>query len=152
MPNLKSGWCFNCFKTSHKSRHCNSHKLCWHCNRKYHNLFVQAPRWVTILLQVAKLLVKWNPLSHLPKASSLQKILPVLVSSNQLFCYTLLRLLPVVVQSSSVTVHVLFNSDSQLSYITERPRDNYSLRLNLNTFGTRHYKMQEYSFVKIPPR
>ena len=33
---LRSGRCFNCLKTNHKSRDCDSHKTCRHCHRKHH--------------------------------------------------------------------------------------------------------------------
>ena len=33
---LRAGRCFNCLKTNHKSRECESNKTCRHCNRKHH--------------------------------------------------------------------------------------------------------------------
>jgi len=51
--------------------------------------------------------------------------------------------------SSGVTVRILFDSGSQLSYVTERLKGQLRLKsvkiekLHLNTFGTCHYKTQE---------
>jgi len=57
--------------------------------------------------------------------------------------------------SSGVSVRVLFDSGSQLSYVTENLKRQLRLkpvkieRLHLNTFGTRNYKTQECNVVKL---
>ena len=33
---FRSGWCFNCLKTTHKSQEYRSTRTCQHCNRKHH--------------------------------------------------------------------------------------------------------------------
>jgi len=54
-----------------------------------------------------------------------------------------------------VLVHGLFDSDSQLSYVTERLQKELHLRptkieqLNLNTFGCNDYKTQECAVVSL---
>lgn len=59
------------------------------------------------------------------------------------------------VDGSSVPVRVLFDSGSQLSYVTERLQDRLRLKpiriekLHLNTFGTRGYKTQACNVVKL---
>ena len=57
--------------------------------------------------------------------------------------------------SSGVTVRILFDSGSQLSYVTKRLKGQLRLKsvkiekLHLNTFGTCHYKTQESSVLKL---
>ena len=59
------------------------------------------------------------------------------------------------INGSSVPVRVLFDSGSQLSYITEKLQNQLHLnpvkieKLHLNTFGTRSYKTQACNVVKL---
>ena len=59
------------------------------------------------------------------------------------------------INASTVPVRVLFDTGSQLSYITERLQDQLHLKpvkiekLHLNTFGTHSYKTQACNVVKL---
>lgn len=156
---LRSGRCFNCLKTSHKSRDCDSRKTCRHCHRKHHqsicsqigsresNTPIQTPSQV----EVSQPPDGVTSVSNTTSTTSRCKNQPtVLLQTARATAFSNAD-----GSGVGVSVRVLFDSGSQLSYVTERLQARLKLppikieRLHLNTFGSRHYKTQECHVVKL---
>ena len=142
---LRSGQCFNCLKTNHKSQDCGSTRICRHCNRKHHQ---------SICEQVY--LAGSNPGNNTEtsdngsnsEAISSTNTSSVTKSQRTILLQTAHTLAFAEPSSPAVQVHILLDSGSQLSYITERLQCHLSLKhtkfekLHLNTFGSNSYKTQ----------
>ena len=103
---LKSGRCFNCLKTSHKSRDCNSRKMCRYCHRKHHQSICSTPRVNQDSPSTSSQILP--PLEVPLMASSLLQLPQMLARSNQSFCCKLPRLLPLVVLEAQVCLSVCY--------------------------------------------
>ena len=151
---LQSGRCFNCLKTNHKSRDCDSHKTCRHCHRKHHQ---------SICNQVEGQENKntgqtpGNQEDGQPPGKTTTTTTATSTFKNQqtVLLQTARAMAYRDIDGSSVPVRVLFDSGSQLSYITDKLQTQLQLKpvkiekLLLNTFGTRGYKTQACNVVKL---
>ena len=139
---FKTAECFNCLKTSHKLRDCDSHILCRHCHRKHDQSIcsgakesdnppspsTQAPAQVESTQSASEGIFTTNNTT-----SSCKKQPTVLLQTAQAVASS-------APGSSGVTVRILFNSGSQLSYFTERLRLKQvkieKLHLNMSAHAT----------------
>ena len=140
----KTGRCFNCLKSHHKSRDCDSRKNCRHCHRRHHQSIceqlVNAGTAQGGSSQSQPTQSQNSQTSSLPSqtvtTSSCNKML-----KNQT---VLLQTARVVAISShgAIPVRLLLDNGSQLSYITTSLQSRLKLeplrkeRLHLNTFGS----------------
>ena len=152
----RSGRRFNCLKTNHKSRDCDSRKTCRYCHRKHHQ---------SICSQANSQNNKTTSqnLGH-NEASQSSYVMPTNTTTTTtnsikkrqtVLLQTAQAMASSDVDGSSIPVRVLFDSGSQLSYITERLQDQLRLKplrfekLHLNTFGTQSYKTQACAVVRL---
>ena len=149
---LRSGRCFNCLKTNHKSRDCGSTRTCRHCNRKHHQSICERvyPAGSN----------PGNNTETSDKGSNSEAISSTNTSSVTKYQRTIVlqtahALACAEPSSPAVRVRILLDSDSQLSYITERLQRQLSLKhtrfekLHLNTFGGNSYKTQTCAVVRF---
>ena len=152
----RSGRCFNCLKTNHKSQDCDSRKTCCYCHRKHHQSICSQANSQDNKTTSQNL--GPNEASQLFDGSSINTT--TTTTNNIRSRQTVLLQTPQAMASrdingSSIPVRVLFDSDSQLSYITERLQDQLHLKpfkfekLHLNTFGTQNYKTQACAVVRL---
>ena len=151
----RSGRCFNCLKTNHKSRDCDSRKTCRYCHRKHHqSICSQANSQDKTTSQnlgrnEASQLFDGSPTNTTTTTTNNIK------SRQTVLLQTAQAMASRDIDGSSIPVRVLFDSGSQLSYITERLQDQLHLKpfkfekLHLNTFGTQNYKTQACAVVRL---
>ena len=146
---LSANRCFNCLRPDHKARDCTSTKSCRHCHRKHHQSICD----------------RLNPS---PKEPGNQAVQSVETSSSTANVgmknpqTVLLQTARVVASGESeqpqALVRVLFDSGSQLSYVSEKLQRQLKLKpiriekLHLNTFGSSGYKSQSCGVVKLSLR
>ena len=163
---LKTGKCFNCLRANHKSHECDSTKTCRYCNRKHHQSICEkgtttlGPRTVDRTSnnsqsgrQVEQSHTRDGPNSN-PSNSTVQA-----TTSARNHKTVLLQTAHAIALADPsgppVPVRILFDSGSQLSYVTERLQQQLHLkpmkfeRLHLNTFGHVGYKTQECAVVSL---
>ena len=146
---LRSGRCFNCLKTNHKSKECNSSRTCRHCGRKNHQSICESNDPPS----ANKGHDRSNEVGALPqnvangghneqnKGTVTTNSASLVKNQQTVLLQTAHALASANPGGSTVCVRILFDSGSQLSYVTERLRAQLGLRqtriekLHLNTFG-----------------
>ena len=109
---LKSGRCFNCLKTRHKSRDCDSTRTCRNCHQHHHQSICDCPP-TSQDSEPAK-----NATTNTTtKVSNGKKV--VLLQTAQAMA---------IGESVKLPVKVLLDSGSQLSYITNSLRERLKLK------------------------
>lgn len=147
---LRSGRCFNCLKTNHKSRDCGSTRTCRHCNRKHHQSICER---VYPAGSNPGNNTETSDKGSNSEAISSTNTSSVTKSQRTILLQTAHALAFAEPSSPAVWVRILLDSGSQLSYITERLQHQLSLKhtkfekLHLNTFGSNSYKTQTCAVV-----
>ena len=122
---LKTGRCFNCLKTRHKSKDCDSTRTCRYCHQRHHQSICDHLPVSPDLEKARKVTTNTTT-----KASNGKKV--VLLQTAQAVA---------IGDSAQIPIRILLDSGSQLSYITNTLRQRLKLKstrrekLSLNTFG-----------------
>ena len=141
---LKASQCFNCLKQNHKCRDCPSTKVCRHCHKKYHQSICEQ----FMLKGSSNSGAERSPDENTATANTTNT-----VKDRRTILLQTARVM--VFSEQPVPVRVLFDSGSQMSYITENlqrklnPKPVKVERLYLNTFGTTNYKTQSCNIVRL---
>lgn len=149
----KSGRCFVCLKTNHKSKDCNSPRTCRHCNNKHHQSICEQGHVTKPLgqdplkehIEVQRDEVTTGCASV--NSCSKNKRTVLLQTARAIACNE--------GNTRSIPVRVLFDNGSQRSYITDSLQSKLGLtpvkkeKLRLNTFGESRYKTQNCEAVKL---
>ena len=137
---LKTGRCFNCLKTRHKSRDCDSTRTCRHCHQRHHQSIC----------------------GHLSAHPDPEKTSSNVTTSTATRAkvgkkVVLLQTAQVTAigESTQLPVRVLLDSGSQLSYITTNLRERLRLKsiqrekLSVNTFGNSSFNVRSCDVVRF---
>ena len=159
---IKTGRCFNCLRINHKSYNCQSTKTCRLCNRKHHQSICENSctfdsnsmnRTPTDSLPTRP---TEQPASNSVSNSGTGQVTTSTTTSTKNHKTVLLQTAHAMALANPngpfVPACVLFDSGSQLSYVTERLQKELHLkieRLHLNTFGCNDYKTQECAVVSL---
>ena len=139
---LSANRCFNCLKSDHKVRDCTSTKTCRHCHRKHHQSLCD--RLPPLKESSSETVDTTNNTANTSTRSSQT----VLLQTARVVAFGESK-------QPQAPVRVLFDSGSQLSYISEKLQRQLKLKpmriekLHLNTFGTAGYKSQSCGVVKL---
>ena len=139
----QSGKCFNCLKTNHKSRDCDSRKTCRYCHRKHHqSICSQANSQNNNSISQNLGRNEASQSSDVTPTNTTTTTTNNIKKRQTVLLQTAQTMASRDINGSSIPVRVLFDSGSQLSYITERLQNQLHLKpfrfekLHLNTFGT----------------
>ena len=134
----RSGRCFNCLRSNHKSKDCDSSKNCRNCHRRHHqSICEQCPT------------IKLEPVTSdrgIPSQQNADQQVSVSNFASQVDGKRIVLLQTAHVEpigdQAAIPVRVLLDNGSQLSYITTSVKTRLNLkpirqeRLSLNTFGS----------------
>ena len=143
---LKSGRCFNCLKTRHKSRDCDSQRNCRHCNRRHHqSICDQSPAFQKI-----------NDDSKYPEKTTSTTTSASKKATKGTRVILLQTARAVAINGTEqVSIRILLDSGSQLSYITKDLQERLRLKpirrekLQLNTFGNSAFDTRSCEVVQL---
>jgi len=139
---LKAGRCFNCLKLRHKSKDCDNPRSCRHCNRRHHQSICEK-----------------QPLP--PKSDDVEQTVNATASTdskpNKGKRVILLQTARAVAvgPAGRVPIRILFDSGSQLSYITKTLKERLGIeplrkeKLHLNTFGSATFDSRSCDVVRF---
>ena len=141
---MRTGRCFNCLKSNHKSKDCDSRKTCRYCRRRHHQSICEHPVNANATPNVNPVTPNppaqdppaQNPQSQAVTTSSCNKI-----PNNQTVLLQTARAIAISAHGT-VPIRALLDNGSQLSYITTTLQSKLKLepirreKLHLNTFGS----------------
>ena len=149
---LKAGRCFNCLKQNHKCRDCPFSKGCRYCRKKHHQSIILCEQFMSNSSPNAGADHERTPEENATTANTTNTIKDrrtiILLQTAKVMAFG-------EASKKSIPVCVLFDSGSQMSYITENLQAKLNLkpikveRLHLNTFGTTSYKTQSCNIVRL---
>ena len=140
---LKAGRCFNCLKLRHKSKDCDSPRNCRYCNRRHHQSICDK-----------------RPLPPKP-ANDIEETMNATASTdskpNKGKRVILLQTARAVAvgPAGRVSIRMLLDSGSQLSYITKTLKERLGIepirkeKLHLNTFGSASFDPRSCDVVNL---
>ena len=147
----RSGRCFNCLRSNHKSKDCDSSKNCRYCHRRHHqSICEQCPT------------IKREPVTSdrgIPSRQNADQQVSVSNFASQVDGKRIVLLQTAHVEAigdqAAVPVRVLLDNGSQLSYITTSVKTRLNLkpirqeRLSLNTFGSNSFTTRGCDVVRL---
>ena len=143
---LKSGWCFNCLKTRHKSRDCECSRNCRYCNKRHHqSICNQSPVFQKHSDDTDKTTSTTTSASS--KASKSKKV--ILLQTARAIAIN---------GNERVPIRLLLDSGSQLSYVTKTLQEHLKLnpirkeKLHLNTFENSSFEARSCDVVRFKIR
>ena len=159
---IKTGRCFNCLRTNHKTKECLSTKTCRICHKRHHQSICNS------VSSQAEPFVPLAPAMAPQKSSATNDSITSDDSANSTECHastnqdekTVLLQTAFAIATDDETqkeagVRILFDNGSQRSYVTEnvcaklRSRPIHSERLQVNTFGGQQFKVKQCKVVRF---
>lgn len=142
---LKAGRCFNCLKLRHKLKDCDNPRNCRHCNRRHHQSICdrQPPPPPPKPTDNAEPTV--NATTNTDSRPNKGKRVILLQTARAI----------AVGPAGRVPVRILFDSGSQLSYVTKTLKERLGIspirkeKLHLNTFGSASFDSRSCDVVKF---
>ena len=121
-----SGRYFNCLKTNHKSQDCDSRKTCRYCHQKHHqSICSQANSQDNKSASQSLGRNEASQSSNVTPTNTTTTTTNSIEKRQTVLSQTAQAMASRDNNGSSIPVRVLFDSGSQLSYITERLQEHY---------------------------
>ena len=142
---IKTGRCFNCLKSNHKSKDCNNPRTCRTCHRRHHQ---------SICPQQKPAKEQLEPEPKLDN-STISNAANSMKDKNYVLLQTAQAVALNDTNNKSTMIRVLFDSGSQRTYITESLKTKLNLkpisreRLHLNTFGNPSFSTRLCDVVQL---
>ena len=140
---LKSGRCFNCLRTRHKSRDCESSRNCRYCNKRHHqSICDHSP-------------VFQKPSDNTDKTTSTTTSASSKASKSKKVILLQTARAVAINGNERVSIRILLDSGSQLSYVTKTLQEHLKLnpirreKLHLNTFGNSSFEAKSCDVVRF---
>ena len=153
----RSGRCYNCLRSHHKSKDCDSRKTCRYCRRRHHQSICEHSGNLNATPNVNPVTPNppaqdppaQNPQSQTVTTSSCNKI-----PNNQTVLLQTARAISISAYGT-VPIRALLDNGSQLSYITTTLQSKLRLepirreKLHLNTFGSNTFATKACDVVRL---
>ena len=152
---LKSGRCFNCLKTRHKLRDCDSLKNCRYCHKRHHQSICEhstSPHKSTIQPELPSSQRHFSDTNDPTSTTSSTLNRPT--SGKRVVVLQTARSVAIG-EANQLGIRILLDSGSQLSYITKTLQEELGLkpikreRLRLNTFGSSSFDARPCDVVHV---
>ena len=141
----KSGRCFNCLRSGHKSKNCDSQKNCRYCHRRHHQSLCE---------HCPSLKREASPPEKSPEPKSVTTNTSSQANHRQVVLLQTAQV-EAVGEYDVIPVRILLDNGSQLSYVTVSLKSRLKLkpvrqeRLSLNTFGSDSFTTKGCDLVRV---
>ena len=152
---LESGRCFNCLKTRHKLKDCDSSKNCRYCHKHHHqsNCEHSTSPHKTVIQPESSLTQEITSNGSDPSVTTSSTFSKFTLGKRRVLLQTACAV--AVGESKQEEIRILLDSGGQLSYVTKTLQTKLQLkpikreRLQLNTFGSPSFDARPCDVVTV---